>query len=127
MAKRLRTDNSRPDNRLLAALPRTKFDRLTARMDDVSFAVRDMTYQTNGPITHVYFPRSGMLSIVVVMESGATSEVSVVGNEGIAGMPVFLGTNKSHTEVFCQMPCETHRMTTTVFKEKIRGNGPLRT
>jgi CRP-like cAMP-binding protein len=126
MAKRQRTNNSRPENRLLASLPKTEFDRLTARMDDVDFKARDSVYRTGGPIDHVYFPRSGMLSMVVVMESGATSEVGVVGSEGMAGVPAFLGGDRSPTQVFCQLPCESRRMPAAAFREEVRGNGPLR-
>ena len=126
MAKSPHTDNSRPENRLLATLSKSEFDRLTARMDDVTFAVRDMAYRANGPITHVYFPRSVMLSVVVVLENGGTSEVSVIGNEGMSGVPAFLGADRSRTEVFCQMPCEARRMTAAAFREEVGGSGPFR-
>jgi CRP-like cAMP-binding protein len=126
MARRQSVHISGPENRLLAALPRPDFDRLTARMDDVSFATRDMAYRANGPIPHVYFPRSGMLSMVIVLEGGKTSEVGVIGNEGMAGTPVFLGADRSPTQVFCQIPCEARRMPVAAFREEVGRDGPFR-
>ena len=115
-----------PENRLLAALPPAVFDRLTARMDDVVLASGTSLYRANGPIRHVYFPRSGMISMVVIMENGGTSEVGVVGNEGMAGVPAFLGADRSPTEVFCQVPGEAAGLPVAAFKEEVRPDGPFR-
>lgn len=126
MAKRALAINSRLENRLLAALPKPDFDRLTAKMEDVSFAVKDVLYRANGPIHHVYFPRSGVISMVITMENGGTVEVGTVGNEGLLGVPVLLGADRSPTEVFCQVPCEARRMKAAAFEEEVRREGPFR-
>jgi CRP-like cAMP-binding protein len=126
VAKRALKDNSRPENRLLAALPKPDFDRLVARMEDVSLAVPDVLYRANGPIDHVYFPRIGVISMVIKMEDGGTVEVGTVGNEGMIGIPALLGADRSPTDVFCQIPCETRRMRVAAFEEEIRRDGPFR-
>jgi CRP-like cAMP-binding protein len=125
MARRQSVPISRPENRLLAALPKRDFDLLTARMDVVSFAVRDVVYRPNGPVDHVYFPLSGLLSMVVTLEDGATSEVGVVGNEGMAGVPAFLGADRSPNQVFCQNAGEARRMPAAEFREAVRPAGPF--
>src|SRR5437868_2440802 len=80
-----------PENRLLSALPPSEFERLTDRMTEVTLGQKDLVYRTNGPIDHVYFPRSGMLSAVIVMEDGATAEVTGIGREGMAGAHACIG------------------------------------
>jgi CRP-like cAMP-binding protein len=96
-------------------------------MDDVALAIRDTLYRANGPIRHVYFPRSGLISMVIIMKDGGTSEVGVVGNEGMAGVPAFLEADRSPTEVFCQIPGECRRLPAAAFKEEIWRDGPFRT
>jgi CRP-like cAMP-binding protein len=126
MSKNAHVDRLRLENRLLAALPREEFKRLTARMDDVSFKIRDVVYRANGPIHHVYFPRTGVISMVITMQDGGTVEVATVGNEGMVGVPVLLGTDRSSAEVFCQIPAESRRMRVAVFDEEVRREGPFR-
>lgn len=126
MAKRSHTTNSQPENRLLAALPGKEFDRLTATMDDVALAVKDVLYRPNGPIRYVYFPRTAALSIVLTMADGGTVEVGSVGNEGMAGVPAFLDADRSPAEVFCQVPGEARRMPVAAFREEVRRDGPFR-
>src|SRR3954452_23576620 len=96
-----------PKNRLLTALRPREFDRLTSRMTDVILGRKDLVYRAGGPIDHVYFPRTGMLSAVVVMAEGSTAEVAGIGREGMTGASVCLGATTSHEQVFCQIPpCE---------------------
>ncbi len=79
------------ENRLLAALPRDEYDRLLPHLEKVSLPLRDILYEANGPIPHVFFPLNGVVSLVIIMDSGFTLEVGIIGNEGMVGTPVFLG------------------------------------
>ena len=81
------------ENRLLAALPKDDYDRLLPHLEKVSLPLRDILYEANGPIEHVYFPLSGVVSLVI-MDSGSTLEVGIIGNEGLVGTPVFLGAEQ---------------------------------
>jgi CRP-like cAMP-binding protein len=117
--------NAPTENRLLAALPKNEYDRLLAQTQDVSVGVRDVLYRANGPIEFVYFPRSGVMSMVVVMDDGGSVEVGMVGNEGLVGVPAFLGTDRSPTQVFCQVGGEMRRMRANVFRAEVRKDGPL--
>ena len=79
------------ENRLLAALPRKEYDRLHPHLERVSLRLRDILYEPNGPIPHVYFPLGGVVSLVIIMDAGFSLEVGIIGNEGMVGTPVFLG------------------------------------
>ena len=79
------------ENRLLAALPRDEYDRLRPHLEKVSLLLRDILYEPNGPIPHVYFPLDGVVSLVIIMDGGFSLEVGIIGNEGMVGTPVFLG------------------------------------
>jgi CRP-like cAMP-binding protein len=128
MAKPSQPAGSSPENRLLAALPRAEFDRLTARMKNMTFAVRDVLYQSHGPIPHVYFPRTGVVSMVITAEEGGMIEVGTVGREGMAGVPAILGGDRSATHTVWQVgPCEARRMPVAAFREEVQRDGPFRT
>jgi CRP-like cAMP-binding protein len=116
-----------PENRLLSALPPTDLARLLPRMTDVSVALKELVYRPGGPVDHVYFPRSGMLSAVVVMDDASSAEVAVIGAEGMAGAAAALGADRSPEQVFCQMaPCACRRMSAAEFAAEARRDGPLR-
>lgn len=117
-------ENSR-ENRLLAMLPRAEYDRLLPLMRPVEIALRETVYRQNAPIEYVYFPRSGVLSMIVVMEEGASVEVGIVGYEGFVGVPVFLNTERSPTQVLCQVSGSALRMPAAAFRDEVRKPGPL--
>ncbi len=115
------------ENRLLAALPIRERDRLTARMKDVTFNLKDVVYAAGGSIDYVYFPRSGVLSAVIVMLDGSTVEVGAIGSEGAAGVAAFLGESRSPEEVICQVPrLVCRRMPAEEFAREVERCAPLR-
>jgi CRP-like cAMP-binding protein len=125
MAKRTPTPFAR-ENWLLAALPKEERNRITPDLDEVSFQLKETVYRRNGSIDHVYFPKNGVFSMIILMEDGATIEVGTVGQEGMLGVPAFLGAGKSPAQVFCQVPSEAFRLSVKKFKELVQGEGPLR-
>ena len=112
------------ENRLLVALPRDEHDRLLPHLEKVSLPLRDILYEANGPIAHVYFPLTGVVSLVI-MDSGSTLEVGIIGNEGMVGTPVFLGADSSPTRAIVQIPGEALRMEVEFFQKEMRRDGPL--
>jgi len=83
-------------NRLLAALPRSGRGRLLSHLEPVPLSFEEVLYEPNEPIRHVYFPTRGMISLLLVLSDGSVAEVGRVGNEGMVGLPVFLGMRASH-------------------------------
>lgn len=78
-------------NRLLTSLPKEEYKRLQPYLEPVSLEVKQELYQPNVPIEFVYFPLSGMYSLLSQTSEGDLIEVATVGNEGMVGLPVFLG------------------------------------
>ena len=113
------------ENRLLAALPRDEYRRLRPHLEKVSLPLKDILYEANGPIPHVFFPPNGVGSLVIMMEGGFTLELSTIGNEGMVGTPVFLGSESSPTRAISQVPGEALRMETGFFQEEMKLGGPL--
>jgi CRP-like cAMP-binding protein len=112
-------------NRLLAALPRDEYDRLHPNLVKVSLPLKEILYEANGPIAHVFFPLNGVVSLVIIMEGGFTLEVGTIGNEGMVGTPVFLGSESSPTRAISQVPGAALRMEAKVFQEEMKRAGPL--
>jgi CRP-like cAMP-binding protein len=115
-----------PENRLLAALPAADRARLVRLMDEVTLDRGDVVYQSSGPVGHVYFPCTGMLSQVIDMQDGGTVEVGTIGREGLAGLSLAHGTNRSMGRVYCQVPpCVCRRLPGDVFVAELRAGGRL--
>jgi CRP-like cAMP-binding protein len=114
------------ENRLLAILRCKEYDRLRPQLDPFTLRMKDVLYEANGEITHVYFPLNGVVSLVLPMDEGLTAEVCTVGNEGMVGTPVFLGAEKSPTRAITQVPGESLRMRAEAFRDEVEHGGPLR-
>lgn len=120
------TQRQRPGgNRLLAALPVDEYERVLPRLERVSLGQAEPLFEPWARIEHVYFPLSGVFSMVVTMADGSAVEVATIGSEGMAGLPVFLGAEHGPTKVFCQIPGEAVRMQAGAFKEEIGRHGAL--
>ena len=113
------------ENKLLAALPRRERDRLLPHLDPVSLRFEEVLYEPDGLIRHVYFPTSGMISLVLALEDNLIAQVGRVGSEGMVGLPVFLGLPTSHTRAFVEIPGEALRMKAQVFRQELRRAGAL--
>jgi CRP-like cAMP-binding protein len=91
-------------NRLLELLHPADFDRLRLHLEPVALEYRQSLYEANAPITSVYFPIDGVVSLVNTMADGSTSEVGTIGNEGIVGVPAILGDCLAPTSAYVQVP-----------------------
>jgi CRP-like cAMP-binding protein len=123
MAK-LRKVHVSGENRLLAALPEDEYDRLLPHLEKAPLPLRDVLYEANGPIAHVFFPLNGVVSLVI-MDGGFILEVGVIGNEGVVGVPVFLGSDRSPTRAIAQIPGDALRMEAKLFQKEMKRDGPL--
>lgn len=87
--------NTKPTNRLLAALPQTDYKKLAPKLERVPLNYNEHIYEAGIVIRHVYFPESGIISLLSLVDAHSSIEVGIVGNEGMAGLPVFLGVKES--------------------------------
>src|SRR3954463_3246601 len=81
----------KPSNRLLSALSAADYQRLIPQMEVVNLSMRQVIYEPYQPIEYAYFPLTGLISLVTVMRSGKAIEAATIGNEGMVGLPLFLG------------------------------------
>ncbi len=114
-----------PGNRILAALPKAVYKRIVPHMERVLLENGQFAYDVDKPIKFVYFPLTGVFSLVTFMEDGEGVEVATIGNEGMVGLPLFLGVDRTSGKAFTQVPGDSLRMTAAVFKKQIRRQGPL--
>jgi CRP-like cAMP-binding protein len=98
------------ENRLLSSLPRDLQIRLLPRMEKISLSVRQVLYDADAPITHAWFPLSGVTSLVITLKSGEAVELATVGNEGVAGTALLLGAQRGPLRALCQVAGQALRM-----------------
>jgi CRP-like cAMP-binding protein len=113
------------ENHLLAILPREALARLQPHLESVALAFRECLYAPNEPISQVYFPCSSVISLVLPLEGGAAIEVATVGNEGMLGLPAFLGAGSIPGEAFCQIPGQALRLGAQILHQETAAGGPL--
>lgn len=114
------------ENRVLALLPKSERERILARCERVVAEAKVNIFRANAAIGHVYFPLSGMASMVLTSHSGATVEVGTVGNDGMVGLPVYFGAKSSPTEGIWQVSGEALRMKAKDFMQELEKGGVLR-
>jgi CRP-like cAMP-binding protein len=94
---------SREDNHLLAALSEEEFALIEPWLEVISLPRGDILARPGEPIKYAYFPTSGMVSVVALMSKGLGAEVATVGNEGMIGLPIFLGAESSPFHLMAQL------------------------
>ena len=100
----------RARNLLLAELPDEEFARLEPFLEYFATLPGDVVASPGQTIDHAYFPLSGMVSVVALFAEGLGAEVATIGNEGMIGLPIFLGADSSPFHVMWQLEGETLRL-----------------
>ena len=108
-------------NRILAALPSAEYTRIEKELEPVPLATHTVLYEADSSISHVYFPTSGCVSMVNVMQEGAV-EVGTIGFEGFAGLPLLLDDDRMPTRAFVQLTGSSYRMQAAVFQQILEEN-----
>jgi CRP-like cAMP-binding protein len=112
-------------NRLLSALPDSEYERLLPHLEQVSLTLKQIIYLPNEPIEYVYFPNSGIISLVNLTEDGGTVEAATVGKEGMVGLPLLLGADRMMGQAITQIVGDAVRMKADVFKREVTPASPL--
>ena len=97
-----RVPDSPHQNHLLDALPTADYERLTANAELITMQLGDILYEPGVKLRHVYFPTTAIVSLLYVMEDGASAEIAVVGNEGILGISLFMGGDTTPSRAIVQ-------------------------
>jgi hypothetical protein len=116
-----------PGNRLLAALPPDVLQQLTPELETVSLRNKEVVQSIGQQAEHVYFPHSGMGSIVIHMKGGVNVEAATVGNEGTLGISYVLGDTLATEEMMIQLPGEASRLRIRVLRAEFDRDERLRT
>jgi CRP-like cAMP-binding protein len=108
-------------NRILAALPSAEFLRIEAELEPFELPMNYVLYEADAPISHVYFPTSGCVSMVNVLPDGAV-EVGTIGFEGWAGLPLLHGDDRMPSRAFVQLAGTSYRMEADAFQKSFARN-----
>lgn len=118
--------NDLPSNYLLGALPSREYRRLLPHLEHVPLSFKAILHEPGQPVSHLYFPTSGMLSLLCAHNGrGGGMEVAVVGREGMAGLSVFLGAKVTLTQSMVQVPGEAVRMRADKFRALVHRHSKL--
>ncbi len=106
-------------------LPADAYATLAPSLARVELEVKQVLFDVDRPIEHVYFPEAAVVSILSVMADGSAVETATVGHEGMVGIPVFPGTDQMSAQAFCQIPGPALRVESDVFRRAFEGSRPL--
>jgi CRP-like cAMP-binding protein len=112
-------------NRLLAALPKKEYQRLLPEFEEVTLIFSNILYEPGDAIRYVYFPNNSIISLLAEVGTGSTLEVGIVGNEGMAGLNVFMGVNTARNQALVQGAGTAVRMKATVLRKEAGHIGSL--
>ena len=108
----------RLQNNLLAALPEAVQARLSSQLELVDMPLGRVIYESGDTMRHVYFPSESIVSLIYVMVSGASAEISVVGNEGMIGVALFMGGESTPSRAIVQSAGHAYRLPAHVLKSE---------
>ncbi|WP_372958199.1 Crp/Fnr family transcriptional regulator [Marinobacter sp.] len=113
-------------NHLLAALPDTIKKRLFPHLKPVELKLGDVIYESGQPIDFVYFPTNCIISLLYVMLDGASAEISVVGNEGLVGVTVFMGGESTPSRAIVQSRGLAYRLPAQDLRTEFNNHAEVR-
>lgn len=112
-------------NHLLAALPDAEWQRWLPEFEHVDLPLGQVLYEPGKTLSHVYFPITAIISLLYVMENGASAEIAIVGNEGIVGISLFMGGESTPSRAVVQSAGRGLRLKAKMMKEEFNRNGPV--
>ncbi|MDT4814812.1 Crp-like helix-turn-helix domain protein [compost metagenome] len=112
-------------NHLLAALPEEVRERLLPNLELVSLPLGKVLYESGDALRHVYFLTDSIVSLLYVMENGSSAEISVVGNEGLIGLAVFMGGESTPSRAIVQSAGHAYRLQGYRLKAEVNRHGEL--
>jgi CRP-like cAMP-binding protein len=112
-------------NHLLSALPPAERERIYAHLQLVPMPLGKVLYESGDVLDHVYFPTDCIVSLLYVMEDGASAEISVVGNEGLIGIALFMGGETTPSRAIVQSAGHAYRLIGAQLKEEFHRNSMM--
>lgn len=112
-------------NHLLAALPSESHNRLVSHLELVSLPLGKVIYESDETMRYVYFPIDSIISLLYVMENGDSAEISVVGNEGLVGISLFMGGESTSSRAIVQSGGYAFRLNGQLLKDEFNRHGEM--
>jgi CRP-like cAMP-binding protein len=113
------------DNRLLAALPAEDYARLLPHFEAVELPLGSVVYESGKPMHYVFFPTEGIVSLLYVLENGASAEIAVVGDEGLVGISLFMGGGSTPSRAIVQSAGQAYRLRADFMAQEFERGGEL--
>jgi len=111
-------------NSLLAALPEAEWARWLGHLEPVEMPLGKVLYESGSKLSHVYFPTTSIVSLLYVMEDGASGEIAVVGHEGIVGISLFMGGETTPSRAVVQSAGNAYRLKAKLMLQEFNRAGP---
>jgi CRP-like cAMP-binding protein len=122
----VKTEDASPlQNHLLAALSPEVRERIFPHLEQIPLALGKVLYESGDAMRHVYFPTDSIVSLLYVMENGASAEISVVGNEGLIGVALFMGGESTPSRALVQSAGTAYRLLGQRLKDEFNRHGEL--
>jgi CRP-like cAMP-binding protein len=119
------TQHDPHQNHLLGALSAIERERLYPHLQLVPMPLGKVLYESGDVMRHVYFPTDSIISLLYVLEDGASAEISVVGNEGLIGVALFMGGETTPSRAIVQSAGFAYRLIGQLLKEEFHRNGGM--
>jgi CRP-like cAMP-binding protein len=113
-------------NKILGALSSAEFQRLAPHLQPFELPLGHVLYESGDVLSHVYFPTAGIVSLLYVMQDGASAEISVVGDEGVIGVSLLMGGESTPSRAVVQSAAHAFRVSSQRIKEEFSRNDELR-
>ena len=117
--------HSPKQNHLLAALPAADCERLFPHLERVPMSLGSALYESGSRQDHVFFPAASIVSLLYVMQDGASAEIAVVGNEGVVGVALFMGGDSTPSRAVVQSAGSAFRLKAELLKAEFDRGGAL--
>ena len=117
--------STRVRNNLLSALVSHDYERLLPRLERVRLSAGEIIYTAEHRIQYAYFPEDAVISLISTLEDGTTTEVGLIGREGMAGLSIVLGGEITHDLALVQVAGSAMRIRSYVLREELRLGSPL--
>src|SRR5471032_959072 len=117
--------HSPKQNHLLAALPAGDYARLARDLELIPMPLGWAVYESGGHLGFLYFPTTGIVSLLYVMESGASAEIAITGNEGLVGISLFMGGESTPSRAVVQSAGNGYRLKASILKREFALGGHL--
>jgi len=112
-----------PQNKLLSALPQTDLDRIKPYLVPVELPLGKVLCESGGKLSNVFFPTTAIVSLLSVMENGASAEIAVVGNDGIVGIALFMGGETMTNRIVVQSAGMAYQLNDKILIQEFQRSG----